>query len=133
MVTHSDRNTYNSMENFPEFQQYQNYVNKNALDINPSAIKTTGIDEQSQTQDSDDDALTFSQELTTEGHTLGSVVTEHCGLADVYPSAKYPDSRIDSYLFTPCGYSANAVMPGVSGQTPSLATYSPWRWAVWEK
>ena len=46
MVTHSDRNTYNSIENFPEFQQYQNYVNKNALDVNPSAIKTTGIDEQ---------------------------------------------------------------------------------------
>ena len=55
--------------------------------------------------------LTFSEELTTEGHTLGSVVTDTCGLADVYPIIKYPDARIDSYLFTPCGYSANGVVP----------------------
>ncbi|EMC93953.1 hypothetical protein BAUCODRAFT_215943 [Baudoinia panamericana UAMH 10762] len=55
--------------------------------------------------------LTFSQEFSTEGHTLGSVVTEHCGLADVYPASVYPDAKIDSYLFTPCGYSANGVVP----------------------
>ncbi|KAH9828352.1 Adenosylmethionine decarboxylase [Teratosphaeria destructans] len=58
-----------------------------------------------------DDPLSFSQELSTEGHTLGTVVTEACGLADVYPTSKYPDARIDSYLFTPCGYSANGVVP----------------------
>lgn len=57
------------------------------------------------------EALTFSQELSTEGHTLGGVVTENCGLADVYPTAKYPDAHIDAYLFTPCGYSANGVVP----------------------
>lgn len=61
--------------------------------------------------DSDEEPLTFGEELSTEGHTLGSVVTESCGLADVYPSSKYPDARIDSYLFTPCGYSANGVVP----------------------
>ena len=61
--------------------------------------------------DAEDEALTFSEELTTEGHTLGSVVTDTCGLADIYPLAKYPDARIDSYLFTPCGYSANGVVP----------------------
>ena len=59
----------------------------------------------------DDEPLSFSQELSTEGHTLGTVVTENCGLADLYPSSKYPDARIDSYLFTPCGYSANGVVP----------------------
>ncbi|GIZ47332.1 hypothetical protein CKM354_001042700 [Cercospora kikuchii] len=61
--------------------------------------------------ESDDEPLTFGEELSTEGHTLGTVVTEACGLADVYPASKYPDARIDSYLFTPCGYSANGVVP----------------------
>lgn len=50
-------------------------------------------------------------ELTTEGHALGTVVTESSGLSDVYPKEKFPDSRIDAYLFTPCGFSANGVIP----------------------
>lgn len=50
-------------------------------------------------------------ELTTEGHGLGTVVSNSCGLSDVYPLSKYPDSRIDAYLFTPCGFSANGVVP----------------------
>lgn len=54
--------------------------------------------------------------LTTEGHALGTVVTEQCGLADVYPTSVYPDARIDSYLFSPCGYSANAIIPPPSAQ-----------------
>lgn len=49
--------------------------------------------------------------LLTEGHALGAVVTDNCGLADVYPLSKYPDARIDSYLFTPCGFSANGLVP----------------------
>ena len=53
----------------------------------------------------------FPTELTTEGHALGTVVSETSGLADVYPSSKYPDARIDAYLFTPCGFSANGVIP----------------------
>ena len=65
----------------------------------------------SDADDSDPANLTFPEELTTEGHTLGSVVTESCGLADVYPTSQYPDARIDAYLFTPCGYSANGVVP----------------------
>lgn len=54
-------------------------------------------------------------ELTTEGHALGTVVTETCGLADIYPAKNYPDSRIDAYLFTPCGFSANGVVPAPDG------------------
>ncbi|OOF94375.1 hypothetical protein ASPCADRAFT_208890 [Aspergillus carbonarius ITEM 5010] len=50
-------------------------------------------------------------ELTTEGHALGTVVSESCGLSDVYPKSKFPESRIDAYLFTPCGFSANGVIP----------------------
>lgn len=61
--------------------------------------------------DPEDETVGFSEELSTEGHTLGTVVSDTCGLADLYPTSKYPDARIDSYLFTPCGYSANGVVP----------------------
>ncbi|OCK84451.1 S-adenosylmethionine decarboxylase [Lepidopterella palustris CBS 459.81] len=64
---------------------------------------------------SDEEELTYPEELTTEGHTLGTVVSESCGLADVYPTSKYPDARIDAYLFTPCGFSANGVIPAPGG------------------
>lgn len=50
-------------------------------------------------------------ELTSEGHALGTVVSDSCGLSNVYPTSKYPDARIDAYLFTPCGFSANGVVP----------------------
>ncbi|AEO63058.1 uncharacterized protein THITE_2107903 [Thermothielavioides terrestris NRRL 8126] len=49
--------------------------------------------------------------MTTEGHALGTVVSDTCGLAQVYPASAYPDARIDAYLFSPCGYSANGVVP----------------------
>lgn len=59
--------------------------------------------------------LSFPEELATEGHALGTVVSESSGLTDVYPTSKYPDARIDAYLFTPCGFSANGVVPSPSG------------------
>ncbi len=59
--------------------------------------------------------LDYPEELTTEGHALGTVVSEASGLADVYPTSKYPDARIDAYLFTPCGFSANGVIPAPNG------------------
>jgi S-adenosylmethionine decarboxylase len=62
------------------------------------------------------DEETCPEELSTEGHALGTVVSEFCGLSDVYPKSKYPDSRIDAYLFTPCGFSANAVVPAPEGE-----------------
>ncbi|KAL9127774.1 MAG: hypothetical protein Q9217_003404 [Psora testacea] len=58
----------------------------------------------------------YPEELATEGHTLGTVVSETSGLADVYPTSKYPDARIDAYLFTPCGFSANGVIPTPNGK-----------------
>lgn len=45
-MSHGDKTNYTSIENFPEFQQYQNYVHKNALEEYPAAIKTTNIDQQ---------------------------------------------------------------------------------------
>ncbi|KAF4120613.1 S-adenosylmethionine decarboxylase [Geosmithia morbida] len=55
--------------------------------------------------------LDATEALTTEGHALGTVVSEYCGLSDVYPASVYPDARVDAYLFGPCGFSANGVVP----------------------
>ncbi|EGS17576.1 S-adenosylmethionine decarboxylase proenzyme-like protein [Thermochaetoides thermophila DSM 1495] len=64
---------------------------------------------------------------TTEGHALGTVVSDMCGLSQVYPKSAYPDSRIDAYLFTPCGFSANGVVPapvpGPDGKCDKLDHY----------
>ena len=62
------------------------------------------------------EALTYPEELASEGHPLGTVVSESSGLADVYPTSKYPDARIDAYLFQPCGFSANGVIPAPTGR-----------------
>lgn len=53
---------------------------------------------------------------TTEGHALGTVVSEASGLSSIYPHSVYPDARIDAYMFSPCGFSANGVVP--SPRTP---------------
>jgi S-adenosylmethionine decarboxylase len=82
-----------------------------ADDSNFDVFAQTSTDHSGSSSESEDEPLTFGEELSTEGHTLGTVVTESCGLADLYPTSKYPDARIDSYLFTPCGYSANGVVP----------------------
>ncbi|KAK2069095.1 hypothetical protein P8C59_003702 [Phyllachora maydis] len=48
---------------------------------------------------------------SSEGHALGTLVSDACGLSGVYPKTLYPDARIDAYLFSPCGFSANGVIP----------------------
>ncbi|KAJ5913183.1 hypothetical protein N7504_002066 [Penicillium tannophilum] len=63
--------------------------------------------------------LVLPSELTTEGHALGAVVSESCGLSDIYPKSKFPDARIDAYLFTPCGFSANGVVPAPDSKAPT--------------
>lgn len=55
--------------------------------------------------------IEYPEDLSTEGHTLGTVVSEACGLSEVYPTSRFPDARVDAYLFTPCGFSANGVVP----------------------
>ncbi|RYP61083.1 hypothetical protein DL771_010259 [Monosporascus sp. 5C6A] len=64
--------------------------------------------------------------FTTEGHALGTVVSDVCGLSNVYPTSKYPDARIDSYLFSPCGFSANGIVPSpqkAGGETNTKAPH----------
>jgi S-adenosylmethionine decarboxylase len=58
-----------------------------------------------------DNDVDIPEDISTEGHTLGTVVSEACGLSEVYPTSRYPDARVDAYLFTPCGFSANGVVP----------------------
>ncbi|KAF2140375.1 uncharacterized protein K452DRAFT_327724 [Aplosporella prunicola CBS 121167] len=82
----------------------------NNHDDNFDVFEQTSSDHSGLPSDEESD-LTFPEELTTEGHTLGTVVSDTCGLSDVYPTSKYPDARIDAYLFTPCGFSANGVIP----------------------
>ena len=67
-----------------------------------------------------------TEEMTTEGHALGSIVSESCGLNDVYPTSAYPDARVDAYLFSPCGFSANGVVPAppsTPGEKPGATHY----------
>ncbi|KAH6892929.1 S-adenosylmethionine decarboxylase [Thelonectria olida] len=64
----------------------------------------------------DDSSLDSIEELTTEGHALGTVVSESCGLSSVYSTAEYPDARVDAYLFSPCGFSANGVIPAAQAE-----------------
>ena len=66
------------------------------------------------------------EDLGTEGHAIGSVVSEHCGLNDVYPASVYPDARVDAYMFSPCGFSANGVVPAPpssTGEKPGATHY----------
>ena len=64
-----------------------------------------------------EEAAIIPEELMTEGHALGTIVSETSGLADIYPISKYPEARLDAYLFTPCGFSANGVIPAPQGTT----------------
>lgn len=60
--------------------------------------------------------------LTTEGHALGTIVSDTCGLSGVYPLSTYPEARIDAYLFSPCGFSANGVIPAPEKTADDSAT-----------
>lgn len=65
--------------------------------------------------------------MTTEGHALGTVVSDACGLSGVYPTSEYPDARVDAYLFSPCGFSANGIVPAPEkeddGDSPKSTHY----------
>jgi len=65
----------------------------------------------------------FEAEQSSEGHELGTLVSDRCGLSNIFPEENFPDFRIDSYLFDPCGFSANGVLPPLPGQQKSQGHY----------
>ncbi|OBT93079.1 spermidine resistance protein [Pseudogymnoascus verrucosus] len=92
---------------------------------NASALAESNFHKQQKlaNQESTPDALPIPSELTTEGHALGTVVSESCGLSALYPPSRYPDARVDAYLFTPCGFSANGVIPAPDAPGVGAATH----------
>lgn len=56
---------------------------------------------------------TLDDSEIAHGHTLGTVVTEKCGLLDLFPLSEYPNARVDSHLFSPCGLSVNGIFPTI--------------------
>ncbi|KAK7203367.1 S-adenosylmethionine decarboxylase [Myxozyma melibiosi] len=77
-------------------------------------ILMTGLDEKKAAQfyndrlvpdtASDSGSSSVASDDLDPGHVAGSEVTAKCGLGKLYPS-----SRIDSFSFSPCGYSANGL------------------------
>ncbi|RPA82436.1 S-adenosylmethionine decarboxylase [Ascobolus immersus RN42] len=64
----------------------------------------------------------FPAELTSEGHVLGDIVSDACGLSAVYANSSHKNSKIDSYVFSPCGFSANGVIPSKTYDTTHYFT-----------
>ena len=107
---------------------YTGNDNKNGANANVTGDAHFDVFEQTSSDHSSfssdgESSHALPEELSSEGHALGTVVTETCGLADVYPTSKYPDAKIDSYLFTPCGFSANGVVPAPNTSNDNSATH----------
>ncbi|OLL24952.1 S-adenosylmethionine decarboxylase proenzyme [Neolecta irregularis DAH-3] len=62
-------------------------------------------------------------EDSSKGHDLGSLVSDRCGLSSIFPQEIFPDFRVDSYLFDPCGFSANGVLPPLPGEPKNQGHY----------
>lgn len=64
----------------------------------------------------------YSQDNIDKGHELGAIVAETCGLTEVYSTSKYPHARVESHLFSPCGFSANGVIPATDSPSAHYFT-----------
>ena len=90
-VTHGDQSSYTNIENFPEFQQYQNYIHKNALEEYPAAIKTTDIDEQVYNTYVDIPRRAASVQVSREWS--GNARKRYEGYASYVKQGKYPSQQ----------------------------------------
>ena len=63
------------------------------------------------------------QNTTSEGHSLGTIISATSGLAEIYPRNKYPLAQIDAYVFDPCGFSANGVVPATDERGSLISTH----------
>lgn len=59
----------------------------------------------------------------SEGHFLGSLTSQRTGMSRVYESSETCSIQLDSYLFTPCGYSANGVISYASRSGQIKSSY----------
>lgn len=57
--------------------------------------------------DSENSISSGSTDSTDPGHELGSIVTKHAKINKIYPDVL---QSIDSFGFTPCGYSCNGIV-----------------------
>lgn len=90
-VTHGDQPSYANVENFPEFQQYQNYIYKNVLEEHPLAIKTTSIDEQVYNTYVDIPRRAASVQVSREWS--GNARKRYEGYASYIKHGKYPSQQ----------------------------------------
>jgi S-adenosylmethionine decarboxylase len=111
----------------------QFYFSQEMADSEAVKAATKGDDEDGVFANADSDLHTAkpTDDIPSEGHALGSIVTESCGLANVFPTSAFPDARIDSYLFTPCGYSANGLVPPPPSSEPAATDGTPGPGQYW--
>lgn len=90
-MTHGDQSSYANVENFPEYQQYQNYIHKNELEEHPSALKTINIDEQVYNTYVDIPRRAASVQVSREWS--GNARKRYEGYASYLRHGKYPSQQ----------------------------------------
>lgn len=90
-MTHGDQSSYANVENFLEYQQYQNYIHKNELEEHPSALKTINIDEQVYNTYVDIPRRAASVQVSREWS--GNARKRYEGYASYLRHGKYPSQQ----------------------------------------
>lgn len=73
------------------------------------------------------------EEETDPGHKLGTIVSRLTGMDSLYPASTTNNTTIvDSFSFTPCGYSANAIVDSSHYYTVHVTPENGWSYASFE-